>query len=239
MRHILVKMGALAAAASLCLAGCGNAGPSASSANGGAPVRIKNLGPKSPYRGTELSAPLAKPDLVLTSTSGKPFDLRSDTAGKLTLLYFGYTHCPDVCPTTMADLARALTMITPQDRAKVTVVFVTSDPDRDTPSELHSWLSAFDPSFIGLTGPFDKIQAAAKSVGVAIEPAKVDANGHVTVTHGAQVIAFSPDGLARVVFLGNGGSNPNVQGAGPTNGYIGDDYAHDIPLLLHQNGATP
>src|SRR4030095_12454801 len=79
-------------------------------------------------RGVELPAPIDKPALNLVGTDGQPFDLRERTAGKVTLLFFGFTNCPDVCPTTMADIASALSEVGPDVRSQVAVVFVTTDP---------------------------------------------------------------------------------------------------------------
>jgi protein SCO1/2 len=229
MRKALVRTAALTAAGLLLATGCGNSGSDSSSSGDGAPVKIISSGPPSKYRGTELDQPKQKPDLKLTDTSGQAYDLKARTAGRVTLLYFGYTHCPDVCPTTMADLARGLTKISPEDRAKVDVVFVTTDPERDTGPALREWLDAFDAKFVGLTGDFATIQAAAKSVGVAVEPPVVAADGKVTSTHGTQIIAYSPDDLARVVYLASVGMKPD----GTPIGITADDFAHDLPLLIH------
>jgi protein SCO1/2 len=232
MRKALARSAALAAAGLIFAAGCGGSGGKDASGGNGAPVKIVTSGPPSKFRGTELDRPMDKPDLALTDTSGQTYDFKARTAGKVTLLYFGYTHCPDVCPTTMADVARALTKLGPEDRANVDVVFVTTDPERDTGPELRQWLDAFDSSFIGLTGPFEQIQAAAKSVGVPIEPPVVR-DGKVTSTHGTQVVAFAPDNRARVVYLASVGMNADGSPAGIT----ADDFAHDLPLLIHPDAA--
>ncbi len=231
MRKVLVRTAAVVAAGLLLATGCGGSDDKDASP-GGAPVQIVSSGPPSKYRGTELDRTIAKPDLTLTDTSGQAYDFKAATAGKVTLLYFGYTHCPDVCPTTMADLAKALTKLTPEERAAVNVVFVTTDPERDTGPALREWLDAIDPSFVGLTGPFEQIQAAARSVGVAVEPPKVGADGMVTSTHGTQVIAFSPDNVARVLYLASVGLQPD----GTPVGVTADDFAHDLPLLIHPEG---
>jgi protein SCO1/2 len=126
---------------------------------------VKVLGPTPDLHGTRLTTPFREPDLTLTGTSGRPVNLIKATEGKLTLVYFGYTHCPDVCPTTMADLAGALRLLTPAQREKIAVVFVTSDPWRDTPKVIKSWLASFNPGFIGLTGDYAKIQTAASRWG--------------------------------------------------------------------------
>lgn len=90
------------------------------------------------------------PDFTLTDQNGRPFRL-SDQRGKVVLLNFGYTHCPDVCPATLSDLAKARQLLG-ADASQVEVVFVTVDPQRDTPERLKSYLAAFDPTFIGVTG---------------------------------------------------------------------------------------
>ncbi len=180
------------------------------------PVRV--LGPTPDLHGTRIATPFREPDLTLTGTSGRPVNLIKATKGRLTLVYFGYTHCPDVCPTTMADLAGALRLLTPAQRKRVAVVFVSSDPWRDTPKAIKAWLAAFDPSFIGLTGDYAKIQAAAKSLGIALErPGST--SGEYEVTHGAEVLPFGTDHRAHVIY---------------TAGVSSRDYAADLPKLLQQ-----
>ncbi len=139
-----------------------------------------------------LDPPDSKPGLTLTDQDGKPYDLARRTAGHPTLLYFGYTHCPDVCPTTMGDLAVAARSLPPAQRKKLRVIFVSTDPKRDTPQRLKKWLGAIDPHFIGLTGDFTAVQKAAKGLGVGISPPEKSKDGGWTVSHGAEVIAFSP-----------------------------------------------
>lgn len=198
----------------------GSAACSSGSAPGdaNAPAAVVNASPSSLFDGIVLGTPLPKPAITLTDTTGHPFDLPRRTAGTLTLLYFGYTHCPDVCPTTMADLAATLRLLTPAQRAKISVVFVTTDPNRDTPAVLKAWLGQYSPGFIGLTGPFATIQRAASSVGIAIQKPVPLPGGGYTVTHGAEVLAFdSTDGKAHVVY---------------TSGETVAQYRHDIPLLL-------
>lgn len=172
---------------------------------------------QSKYKGTELGIPTPIPPVTLTDFNGKPYDLKANAAGKLTLVYFGYTHCPDVCPTTMATLAATMRSLTPAQAAQIDVVFISSDPTRDTPAVLHTWLGQYDPAFIGLTGSFTKIQKAAGSLGIDIEPPVKLADGTYSVTHGAEVIAFDAKGKAYLVYTA-GTSVPQFQ--------------HDIPLLL-------
>ncbi|HWG23905.1 SCO family protein [Actinospica sp.] len=190
---------------------CGSS--SSSSASSGFVV---DSAPSSLFDGDQLTQPFAKPNVTLTDTSGKQFNLVQGTKGKLTLVYFGYTHCPDVCPTTMATLAATMRTLTSAQAAQVDVVFISSDPKRDTPAVLHAWLGQYDPKFIGLTGAFGTIQSAASSLGITIEP-PTDTNGQYTVTHGAEVIAFDAEGKGDLVYT-SGTSVPQFQ--------------HDIPLLL-------
>jgi len=208
----------VAAAVLAAAAGCGAGSPESSKpvANG-APIIIDSSSQSSPFDGILLGKPFAKPSFTLTDSAGRPYDFTQQTDGKLTLLYFGYTHCPDVCPTTMADLAAALRALPAAQSAKITVVFVSTDPTRDTPAVLHSWLAQFDPAFIGLTGAFATIQQAGKALGIPIFPPTVGADGNYTVTHGAEVLAFNTDDEAHVVYT-----------AGTTVG----QYDHDLPLLL-------
>lgn len=169
--------------------------------------------------GTVLDRPFAKPDLVLTDTKGQKFDLREQTKGKPTLLFFGYTKCPDVCPLTMSNIAIAKKQLPKADQEKLQVVFVTTDPERDTPAELGKWLpSAGDPSFVGLSGDFPTIQAGARQLGIGIDPATKEKDGSVVSMHGAQVIAFSPKTDEGYVLYGEDTS--------------ADEYAKDLPALV-------
>ncbi|MFJ7064276.1 SCO family protein [Streptomyces sp. NPDC101115] len=168
---------------------------------------------------TVLDRPFTKPDLVLTDTKGQKFDLRERTKGKPTLLYFGYTHCPDVCPLTMSNIAIARKQLPKADQDKLQVVFVTTDPERDTAAELGRWLpAAGDPTFTGLTGDFSAIQAGARSIGIGIDPPKKEKDGTVVSMHGAQVIAFSPTTDQGYVLYGEDTT--------------ADDYAKDLPKII-------
>ncbi|NUS12173.1 MAG: SCO family protein [Streptomyces sp.] len=210
---------ALAAACSLLLSGCGGSsggGSGTGSDSGAGSAADVNTAASQP--GTLLDTPFAKPQLHLTDNHGKPFDLVKQTAGHPTLLFFGYTHCPDVCPTTMSDIALAKSKLPAADQAKLRVVFVSTDPQRDTPARLTEWLGAMDKSFIGLTGDFTTIQTAARSVGVGISAPVKEKDGSVTVTHGAEVLAFWPkDDKAHVLYM---------------SGTSADQYAHDLPKII-------
>jgi SCO1/SenC len=95
------------------------------------------------WTGAQLVRPLAKPSFTLTDDHGKPFAFQRETTGKVTLLYFGYTHCPDLCPENMSLLAFAVRQLPPAIRSHIAVVFVTTDPARHTPTLLASWLGNF------------------------------------------------------------------------------------------------
>ncbi|MFH9420182.1 SCO family protein [Streptomyces sp. NPDC017529] len=139
-----------------------------------------------------LDSPLEKPDLVLTDTEGKKYDLIEQTKGHPTLVYFGYTHCPDVCPLTMNNIDVAMRQLPKAEQDDLRVVFVTSDPERDDSAALKKWLGGINKKFVGLTGSFDTIQAGARSVNIGIEKPVKKKNGDVVSTHGAQVLMSSP-----------------------------------------------
>ena len=170
-----------------------------------------------------LDKPFEKPDLVLTDTNGKKYDLRKETEGRPTLIYFGYTNCPDVCPLTMNNIAVAKKQLPKAEQDKLSVVFVTTDPERDTASALGEWLKGIDPQVVGLTGDFDTIQAGARTLGISIEPPHKDKNGKMVSTHGTQVVAFSPKTDAGYVLY--------------TEDATVDDYIKDLPKLI--KGAKP
>ncbi len=175
-------------------------------------------GTRGELRGSIIDTPVPKPDLTLTDTNGEVFDLRAETEGYLTLLFFGYTYCPDVCPVHMANLSAVFGDLIPEVRDRIKVVFVSTDPERDTPERLRSWLDNFDRAFIGLRGSLDDINAALSSMmlpGVAVIPG--EHGSEPMVGHPAAVLAFGPDGLAHVRY---------------PFGVRQADWAHDLPLLV-------
>jgi protein SCO1/2 len=153
------------------------------------------------WAGTVLGIEQTKPQIALTDTAGDPFDLTDATDGQLTLLMFGYTNCPDICPISVATLASALDSMDPAVAGKVRLVFVTADPERDTPERLRAFLDQFDDRFIGLTGTLDELDAAQDAANVPIavrdEP---DEDGSYAVGHATQMIAYQSDGVARIVY---------------------------------------
>jgi protein SCO1/2 len=168
------------------------------------------------YNGALVTPALPKPDIVLTDTSGQPFDLRKETEGYLTLFYIGYTHCPDVCPLHMSDIAATLKKMSPDAVSKIKVVFVTSDPARDTPDVLRTWLDTFNPSYIGLVPTPDQLNELTDAVGMPRITREDGPDGTYGVTHAAYVTAYTTDDIAHIVY--------------PL-GVSRDDWAHDLPLL--------
>jgi protein SCO1/2 len=171
------------------------------------------------FIGSELATPLPKPDFRFTDTRGEAFRLDSGTAGKVTLVLFGYTSCPDICPVHLANLAAVLDRMPDEVQRAVTVVFITTDPDRDTPAVLDAWVHGFDPHFIGLTANDSTIAAAQRMMQLpqAVKGAP-NTKGAYAVAHAAGVIAFTRDGLARVEYP------PGTRQR---------DWAHDLPLLVN------
>ena len=171
----------------------------------------------SKYRGRVVTPPERKPGIVLTDTGGRRYDFLARTAGKVTLLFFGYTHCPDECPTTMSNTAVALRDLRPAERARIRVAFVTVDPARDTGPVLRRWLDQFNPAFTGLTGTLAAIAAAADAAGIPVGRPVRQPNGSDTLDHGTEMLAFTLDNRAHLAFF------PSTSPA---------DMAHDLRLLV-------
>ncbi len=171
------------------------------------------------YSGLELDTPVAMPDLTLIDYDGKPFNLRDETSGKVALLFFGFTNCPDICPVHLANIAAVLTKLPDEVRREVRVLFVTTDPARDTLPRLRQWVRQFDPEFVGLTGPDSLIVAAERALGIA--PAVIDSSAgpDYLVQHSSAVIAFTRDGMARVHY---------------PFGTRQRDWGRDLPRLVEQ-----
>jgi len=168
-----------------------------------------------PLRGIKPAQPLGKVDFSMPDASGEPYDFHEETRGEIALLFFGYTYCPDICPVQMATLARALDQVSPEVRERVEVVFVTVDPERDTPERLRGWLAAFDSSFVGVRGSPEEIEEALAFY--RYPPPERSAEGVMyTVGHPALVYGFTPDGLGRAMY----GSETSAA-----------VFAHDLELM--------
>jgi protein SCO1/2 len=140
-----------------------------------------------------------RPEFELVDTGGTPFDFGARTRGRVTLLYFGYTHCPDQCPTSMADVASALRQVPAAVSAQVIVVFASTDPWRDTRPVLRRWLDRFHPPqpYVGLTGTPTQVAGAETSVGLPVSQREAAPSGYgsgrYAVDHFAAVMAYGRD----------------------------------------------
>jgi protein SCO1/2 len=171
----------LALVMAFALVGCG------SSSDGGAAVTGVSTSDHDGYNGVLLDEPYVVPHLSLTDTDGEPFDLA--TQHKRTLVFFGYTNCPDICQVVMSTIASAMARLSDAEKAKVQVVFVTTDPSRDTEEVLRKYLDRFNPKFIGVTGSIDRIDDLGKPMGVFIKKGQKLPSGGYEVDHTANVIA--------------------------------------------------
>ena len=190
-----------------------------------APLPPRATPRKADYHGGLVSPPLPKPKFTLTDTSGTGFDFHEKTQGYVTLLFFGYTHCPDMCPMQMSMMAEALRKLPPAIAGQFKVVFITTDPARDTPQVLRVYLDRFNKKFIGLTG--SQAAIAAAQVAASLPSAKkgaVRADGNYEVGHSAFVLAYTKDNLAHVIY--------------PV-GLKTEDWVHDLPLLSSETWTTP
>lgn len=136
-------------------------------------------------------------DFNLVGAGNQPVDAKS-LRGKVVLMYFGYTHCPDICPLTMTHLHTALRELGPE-ADDVRIVFVSLDPARDTPPLLSAYAKAFDPRALGLTGPIATVRSLAKRYRIGFSLGKPDANGNYEVTHSSAVFVFDRAGKARLL----------------------------------------
>ncbi|HWT34907.1 MAG TPA: SCO family protein [Paraburkholderia sp.] len=151
-----------------------------------------------PWQLTDVSGHLPDLDFTLTGDDGKP--VTADTLkGRASLVYFGYTHCPDVCPETMGRLMQVIGKLGP-DAQKVRILFVSVDPARDTPTALHDYVGAFDAQHArGLTGTDAQIEQMAKHYRVAYQMEKREPNGSYEVTHSSAVYIFDAQNHARLL----------------------------------------
>jgi protein SCO1/2 len=175
--------------------------------------------PEASYRGGLVTPPLPKPRFTLTDTSGAPFDFWEKTQGYVTLLFFGYARCPGQCPLHMQNVAMGLKKVPAGFGDRVKLVFVTTDPARDSPKVLRSWLDHFDKRFIGLTGSEAAIEAAQRAAGVPPASKTVRDVEDYAVDHANFVLAYTKDNLAHLIYPG---------------GVTQQDWAHDLPQLVKE-----
>jgi protein SCO1/2 len=171
--------------------------------------------------GAVPAAPYTVPDVALTATDGRRTTL-TDTADRpLTLVFFGYTMCPDVCQLVMADVANALNRLEPAEREQVAMTFVTTDPARDDAATLRTYLDRFDPTFEGLTGPLPRIVELGDALGVPVAKGRKLPSGGYEVDHGTQVLGMTDDSTVPILW---------TQGTPP------ELMADDIRRILAEGG---
>lgn len=177
------------------------------------------LRPQAEFRGSLLDPPIPAPDFSLTQANGETFTL-SAQKGKVVLLFFGYTYCPDVCPTTLADLGQVIQRIGKQAE-RVRVVFISVDPNRDTPERAQSYAAAFNPSFTGLSGSEAELQPIWAAYGV-YRLVRDDGNhgDNYLVDHSARVYLIDDKGNLRLTY---------------SFGTPVDDLENDLRLILREN----
>jgi len=149
--------------------------------------------PEMPERPIPRAVIAAGGDFTLQSAAG-PVSLK-DFRGKLVLVYFGYTYCPDICPTSLAATAEGLKQLTPEELARVAMIFISVDPKRDTPERLKEYAEFFHPAIVGATGTPEVIAEIAKRYGVFYAEQKVaTAGGGYVVDHSSDTFVIAPDG---------------------------------------------
>lgn len=190
-----MRAGVAAMIAAALLPGCSREGPS--------------------FRATDITGAALGGELALSDHNGVPRTL-ADFRGKVLVVFFGFTHCPDVCPTTLAELARARQQLG-ADGDRVQVVMVTVDPERDTPQVLGEYVTALDPSFLGLTGDAEAIARAAREFKVFYQKNPGAAPGIYTMDHSSGTFVFDPQGRIRLLV---------------SYGSAAEAFAHDIAQLL-------
>jgi protein SCO1/2 len=192
---------AVALVAAFALAGCGRSADAPS------------------FEASDVTGSTYGRDFALTDHNGKARTL-ADFRGKVVVLFFGYTQCPDVCPTTLAELAETMRRLGP-DAARVQVVFATIDPERDTAELLAQYVPAFNPTFLGLRGDAEATARTAKEFRVFYQKQPGRTPATYTMDHSAGTFIFDPQGRLRLYVS---------YGQGP------DVFVHDIRELLRTSG---
>lgn len=197
-----VRRAALATLAALVLSACGSS----------------SQAPAGELNGQQVDPPFEVSATTLENTDGEPFSLVDDTDRPLTLVFFAYTNCPDICGQVMATLAGTVSRLSDSEREQLDVVVVTADPARDTAEVLEAYVTRWDPSFVGVRGELDDLTEVGRSVGVGIEIPE-NPQGNYDVTHGTQVLAVDDNDQVPVYW------SQDVSQA---------ELAHDIKLLLDE-----
>jgi protein SCO1/2 len=168
-------------------------------------VLLAACSPQKPaFKGIDITGAEYARQLALPDAGGKPRTL-AEFKGKVTVVFFGFTQCPDVCPTTLAEIAEVKRQLGP-DGDKVQAVFVTVDPERDTPEVVGAYVAGFGPDFVGLRGSLEQTQAAAKEFKVFFAKVPGKADGSYTIDHTAGSFVFDPQGRVRLFIRHGGGA---------------------------------
>ncbi|NYT62930.1 SCO family protein [Alcaligenaceae bacterium] len=167
------------------------------------------------FQGSDISGTKLGRDLEMQDGSGKLRTL-ADYKGKVLLVFFGYTQCPDVCPTAMAELSQTVELLG-DDAAKVQVIMISVDPARDTPEILSAYVTAFNPSFVGLTGTPEQLSKTAKSFKAYYAKSSGGTADQYGMDHASSFYILDQQGEARVLVSGNASAQ---------------DIADDVKLLL-------
>lgn len=142
--------------------------------------------------GTVVDPPYTVSSDALTTADGAAYSLSKDTTSTLTLVFFGYTHCPDICPAVLSSIASGIAKLTPEQQDQVRLLFITTDPKRDTPAVLADYVSRFSPNFIGLTGELDTILKVAKPLHIYVDGGEeLPGGGYDPNSHGSQIFGIN------------------------------------------------
>ena len=163
-----------------------------------------------------IDPPKPLEDFTLTTGDGERHAL-NEYRGKVILLFFGYTHCPDICPLTLTNIQSAMQKLGPAAN-DVQVIMITVDPERDTPAHMAEFVHAFNPRFLGLSGTPQEIADIAKTYGIYYAQGEPDADGNYLVEHYVGVLTFDKQGYLRMIF---------------PFGVTGDQFAQALQPLLH------
>ena len=178
-------------------------------------LMLSACGNAAPFKGSDITGTKLGAALNMMDDSGQNRTL-ADYKGKVTVVFFGFTQCPDVCPTSMAHLAHAMELLG-SDAAKVQVLMISVDPERDTPEVMKAYVKAFNPNFVGLTGTAEQLADTAKSFRAHYSKVPGATPGEYTMEHGASFYIFDKTGDARVLLRGDAPA---------------EDVVHDIKELL-------
>lgn len=173
------------------------------------------------YMGARTTSPIQMPGELLIDQDGAAYDLRKETDGYVTLLYVGYTHCPDICPTHLAEMAAALRDLPESVTRQVKVVYITADPERDSSDVLKRYLKLFNPDFVGLTGTREQTDAVQADLGIPVAGRTDLGDGNYTVNHAAYIIAFTKSQVAELYYPAGMGQK---------------ELVNDLPLMINNQG---